>query len=74
MSYNYSALKGRIIEMFRTQSLFATKIGLSERSLSLKLNNEVPFKQPEIDKIVSVLNIDPLEISKYFFTREVQNI
>ena len=73
MSYNYSALKGRIVEMFRTQSSFATKIGLSERSLSLKLNNEVPFKQPEIDKIVLALNIDPLEISKYFFTREVQN-
>ena len=37
MSFDYSKLAGAIHEKFRTQANFAKAIGLSERSLSLKL-------------------------------------
>ena len=50
MAYDYSKLLGRITEKFGTQARFSGAMGMSERSLSLKLNSKVPFKQPEISK------------------------
>ena len=47
-------------------------MGMSERSLSLKLNSKVPFKQPEISKACSLLEIGDSDIPAYFFTIEVQ--
>ena len=48
MAYDYSKLLGRITEKFGTQARFSGAMGMSERSLSLKLNSKVTFKQPEI--------------------------
>lgn len=45
MAYDYSKLLGRITEKFGTQARFSGAMGMSERSLSLKLNSKVPFKQ-----------------------------
>lgn len=50
MAFNYSKLVGRIIEKYGSQYNFAVSLGISERSLSLKLNNKVPWKQTEIEK------------------------
>lgn len=72
MAYNYDALNGLITEKYKTNSSFASAMGLSERSLSLKLNNKVPFKQPEIDKAVELLCINPKKIATYFFVKKVQ--
>lgn len=47
-------------------------MGLSERSVSLKLNNKVPWKDTEIAKAVDLLEINPEEIPKYFFNHKVQ--
>ena len=38
--YNYNKLKGKIRECFPTQTEFAQKLGISNTSLSNKLNNE----------------------------------
>lgn len=67
MPYNYSKLLGRIVEKLGTQSCFAEKIGLSERSVSLKLNGKVGWKQSEIAKACEVLAIRDNEIPDYFF-------
>ena len=74
MSFNYSKLRGRIIEKFRTQSDFSKILGVSERTLSLKLNNKVFFTQDEITKCSELLCISLNEIQEYFFTQEVQNL
>lgn len=71
--YDYSKLIGRIIEMCKTQAIFAERMNLSERSISLKLNNKIPFNQLEIDRAVGVLQIETDEIHNYFFKKEVQN-
>lgn len=71
--YDYSKLSGKIVEVCRTQAIFARKMGLSERSISLKLNNKVPFNQLEIEKAMDILKIDAEEMQKYFFKKEVQN-
>lgn len=73
MSHNYRKLQGKIVEICGSQRNFAKQIGLSERSISLKLNDVIPFKQTEIEKAIEVLNIDLQEIPSYFFDCKVQN-
>lgn len=73
MCFNYSALNGKIIEEYKTRGEFARALDLSERSLSLKLNNKVGWKQKEIMKATELLNINEEEIPLYFFNIEVQN-
>lgn len=72
MAYNYSKLNGKIIEVCGTQGKFAKMMGLSERSVSLKLNNKISWKQTEIQKAMEILNFQIEEIQDYFFTRSVQ--
>jgi hypothetical protein len=74
MAFNYNKLRGRIIEKFGTQGRLAKSLGVSERTLSLKLNNRIFFTQDEIIKISELLNIDSDKIQVYFFEKEVQVI
>lgn len=74
MAYNYKKLLGRIVEMYGTQYEFAKALNVSERTLSLKLNNKINFKQPEITRACELLHIASSEMSDYFFTEEVQSI
>lgn len=73
MAFNYSKLKGKIVEVFGSQSEFAKAMDWSERTLSLKMNGKVPWKQPDILKAISLLNLSESDIQEYFFTMEVQN-
>lgn len=45
MSFDYSSLSGRIVTEYGTQYNFANALGISERSLSLKLNSKVFWKK-----------------------------
>lgn len=74
MSYNYSELLRKILEVFGTQYNFSISMGLSERSMSLKLNDKVPWKDEEISKAVKLLGLSSLDIPKYFFEVEVHEI
>ncbi len=68
MAYDYSKLLGRIIEKYGSQANFSGgAMGLSERSLSLKLNSKVGFKQDEIAKACSLLGLTAIDIPEYFF-------
>ena len=73
MAYDYAKLTGRIIEKCGTQAAFAKRMGLSERTVSLKLNNKLAWKQTEIQKAVQILNFRTNEIQAYFFTIKVQD-
>ncbi|MCK1198578.1 DUF739 family protein [Streptococcus uberis] len=72
MSNDYSQLLGRIVEVFGTQANFALAMGLSERSISLKLNNKVSWKDEEIAKAVDILELTAVDIPSYFFKIKVQ--
>lgn len=67
MAYDYAKLKGKIVEKCGTQAVFAKRMGLSERTISLKLNNKVAFKQPEIQKALPILGLTESDIQGYFF-------
>lgn len=72
MAYDYSKLCGRIVEKYGSRGNFAKEMELSEHSMSAKLSGKVPFKQPEISKACSLLDIPDSEIHAYFFTLDVQ--
>ena len=74
MSYNYSKLRGKIIEKFETLGAFSKAMDWSERTNSLKMNGKVEWKQNEIIKASKLLEIPTEEIDVYFFSVEVQNI
>ena len=70
--FNYSKLRGKIKEKYSTQESFANAVGISNSSLSLKLNNNGQFSQYEIEKLCNTLDIPKNQIVAYFFTTEVQ--
>ena len=72
-SLDYSKLRGKIVECFGKQALFALAMGLSERTVSLKLNNIRCWTQQEIIQACEVLMIPTAEISNYFFTQKPQD-
>lgn len=71
VEFDYSKLRGRITEKYGTISEMVTKNnlkkGLSRHGLSLRLNNNINFSQDEIIKLVSILDIDALDIHAFFF-------
>ena len=72
MPYDYSKLLGRSGEKVGTQKRFADRMGLSERSISLKLNGKTGWKQDEITAACKVLEISAAQIPSYFFALRVQ--
>lgn len=73
MSYDYSKLLGRVKEVCGSNAVFAERMNLSERSISLKLNGKVGWKQQEIENACGVLNIASDDIGLYFFNQIVHS-
>lgn len=74
MSFDYSKLRGRIIEKCGSFDAFAKAVNLSNQTVSKYMNNKIPWKQTNIDAAVRVLEIPPEDISIYFFTPTVQSV
>ena len=66
--FDYSFLRGRIVERYGTNRNFACAIGISHVTLSLKLQNRISFRQAEMMKIAELLKLKDEEIRKAFFT------
>ena len=75
-NYEYSKLRGRIIEKLGNLKTYAELLGISDTALSNKLSNKVPFNQDEILKSMGkeALDIEATEVSQYFFTQKVGEI
>lgn len=63
--FNYSKLRGKIMEYYPSCKAFAKELGISKVSLSHKMNNKVPFTQEEMLKAKQLLNLSNLD--EYFF-------
>ena len=72
MEFDFSKLLGRIVEKYGTRSAFAAELGMSDQSLSCRLNNKLPLKGEEIYKMSELLCIDAQDIPAYFFTPKVR--
>ena len=61
---NANLIRGKIVENGMTQAEVATRIGMSPKTFSLKMNSG-KFVLDEVDKMIRLLNIE--EPLRYFF-------
>ncbi len=73
MTYDYSKLNGKIVEIYKTRYAFAKAMGWSNHTMSCKLNNKVPWRQADIEKAIGLLSVDRRDVGDYFFTKEVKS-
>ena len=67
VEFDYSKLKGRIIEKYGTQGRFAEALGVNQNAVSKKLNGKTSFDKKEILIWSALLDIRTDEIGVYFF-------
>ena len=67
MPYTYNKLKGKMVEVFGNQNNFASKLGVSEVSVSRKLNRKTEFSQSDIERWSNLLGIETADYGDYFF-------
>ncbi len=72
MAFDYSKLRGKIVEKYGSQMSFAKAMDISERTLSLKMSGKRTWKQPEICLAINLLGLSDDDIRDYFFTLKVQ--
>lgn len=65
--YEYRKLIGRIVEKYGTRKEFAKALGISENSMSLKLNGKTGFSREDMVRWGELLDIDVNEFGAYFF-------
>lgn len=73
MGFEYNELRGRIIAKFGTLENFAEILGVSQATLSKKLNNKVAISQKDVSVWAEKLGIPMEEIGSIFFTLKVQS-
>lgn len=65
--YDYSKLRGLIVEKYGTIKAFSEAMGVGSSVISMRLKNYTYWPQPDIDKACELLGIsDP---TNYFFVR-----
>lgn len=69
--FDFQKLRGRIVEILGNQNILANKLGVSNVSLSRKLNNKSKFSPDDIIIISDILKIPKDEIGVYFFNQKV---
>ena len=68
--YDYSKLLGKITEVYGTQVKFATAVGISQVTLSMKLKDKRGISREDIETWCEALEIPKEEIPDYFFARK----
>ena len=69
--FDFQKLRGRIVEILGNQNILANKLGVSNVSLSRKLNNKSRFSPDDVIIISDILKIPKDEIGAYFFNQKV---
>ena len=68
VNYDYSKLRGRIVEKYGTVTAFSKELGANINTVLAKLNGTTGWKMQEIEACLSLLDISRDEIGLYFFT------
>ena len=68
------AVKGRIREHGTTYDEVAKKMAIDTNTLGNKLNGYTDIKANEIEQLVTILNIDPNDIIKFFFPSMLRSV
>lgn len=68
MQFNYSKLRGRIVEVYGTICNFSKKMEMSPNRMGRLLKNDSEWNSTEIVKACKLLDIKMVDIKDYFFT------
>lgn len=71
MVFDYSKLRGRIVEVLGSQSELAGRMGTHTQTLSAKLSGKIGFTIRDILLITDILGLSKEDIGTYFFTQKV---
>lgn len=69
--FDYSKLRGRIVEKFGTIENFSQAVGLSMTIVSRKLNNKAGISREDIIKWSELLGIPVSEYGAFYFAQKV---
>ena len=70
-AYDYSKLRGRIVEKFGTYTAFFEKLDITDVQASKKLNDKAGFSQDDIVQWCRLLDIDLNDVGLFFCTQKV---
>ncbi len=71
--FDYSKLRGRIVEKYGSQRQFADKVGVSEQTITSKMNGRVAISQEDVVTWSELLDIEAVDIGAYFFAYKLSN-
>lgn len=71
MEYDYSKLRGRIVEIYGNIRAFSEALGISYQAVMDYLANRTKFNQRSIERWNELLKIDIEDAVPYYFTRKV---
>ncbi len=72
IEFDYSKLRGRIVEKFGSIDAFSSNLDISNVSISKKLNNKINISREDIILWSKLLDIPPEEYGAFYFARKVQ--
>lgn len=70
MRFDFSKLRGRIVEKFGTAAAFADAMGRSKAWVSARLSNGVHWSSDEIAQACDLLGLAAEDIPDYFYVPE----
>lgn len=69
--FDFSKLRGRIVEKYGSCSAFADKLGISPQQLTPKLTGKTGITREDVVEWSEALGISIDKIGVYFFTQKV---
>lgn len=66
MEFDYSKLRGRIVEKYGSYAAFSRMLDITEIQVSKKLNGKARFSQEDIVRWSDLLDIDSQGMGLYF--------
>lgn len=68
---NKREFKGELYRNGYTMKSLSLKMGISKTALYAKLNNKIKFNIDDIEKIITILNLNSDQTNKIFFNKDV---
>lgn len=69
--YDYSKLRGRIVEKFGSGRAFAEALGITNVTVSRKLQGSSEFSKSDIESWSALLDISESEYGSFYFAHKV---
>ena len=74
ITFDYSKLRGRIVEKFGTMDSFAENVEISTVALSKKLNNKIGISRNDMICWSNALDIPLEEYGAFYFVKKLNEV